>query len=457
MLPGELTWDNPAWDGALQALVRDAAAALGVAGPVTAALHNLLLYRLGGHFAAHADTESGACMFATLVVTLPSVFTGRRLVVRHNGEEETFAGYADRSEVPTAPYWGAYYSDCEHEVTPVTSGHRVVLVYNLTRPPADRDSDGDPANDAEGVLSTPPVRKYGALGSAAHAMAAFASHWRSLLQRPVRSHRTPAALLYLLDHKYTADGVGWGRLKGKDALLAAALRATPATRGGDGDASTAGGSGGGAAFRMYLVAAHVYEELGPGHKPSVWGYEAPPDGGRWEDAGVRLEAGPADLQWRHNGAPNSDGVAADAAATAATAAVDDDDDDDDGALTRELTTILTLRGWLGAPGQANSDSDDDASRPAAADLGPPSWVRGTAAVRALTPEGMEMVPSGNDGDLPTRWYRTYGLVVALAGAPNRADPTYGWYFVRGREEREYGDTAQWSGPGHTAWTTVVRK
>ncbi|KAK1868031.1 hypothetical protein I4F81_010528 [Pyropia yezoensis] len=282
VLPGQLTWDNPAWDGALQALVREAAAALGVPGPVTAALHNLLLYRLGGHFAAHTDTEKGAGMFATLVVTLPSVFTGGRLLVRHNGEEETFAGYADRSEVPTAPYWAAYYSDCEHEVTPVTGGHRVVLVYNLTRPPADRDSDGDPANDAEGVLSTPPVRK-------------------------------------------------------------------------------------------------------------------------------------------------------------------------------ELTTILTLRGWLGAPGQANSDSDDDASRPAAADLGPPSWVRGTAAVRALTPEGMEMVPSGNDGDLPTRWYRTYGLVVALAGAPNRADPTYGWYFVRGREEREYGDTAQWSGPGHTAWTTVVRK
>lgn len=208
-------------------------------------------------------------MFATLVMTLPSVFTGGRLVVRHNGEEETFAGYAERSEVPTAPYWAAYYSDCEHEVTPVTRGQRVVLVYNLSRPPADRGSDGDPANDADGVLPTPPVRGCGLQGSPVHALAAFASHWRSLLRRPGRSPRAPAALLYLLDHKYTADGVGWGLLKGKDALLAAALCVTPATRGGGGDASTAGGSGAAAAFRMYLVAAHVCEELGPGHRSSV--------------------------------------------------------------------------------------------------------------------------------------------------------------------------------------------
>ncbi len=27
--------------------------------------------------------------------------------------------------------WAAFYSDCEHEVHEVTSGHRVTLTYNL--------------------------------------------------------------------------------------------------------------------------------------------------------------------------------------------------------------------------------------------------------------------------------------------------------------------------------------
>lgn len=171
---------------------------------------------------------------------------------------------------------------------------------------------------------------------------------------------------------------------------------------------------------------------------------------------MRLEAEPTDLRWRPNGAPNSAGAAADAAATAA-ASADEDDDNGDGPLTEELTTVLTLRGWLGAPGQANSDSEDDALRPTAADLAPPSWVRGTDAVRALTPEGTEMVPSGNDGDLPIRWFRTYGLVVALAGAPNGEEPRYDWYGVPGRAEEQYGDKAHWWGPDHTSWTTVVRK
>jgi hypothetical protein len=32
---------------------------------------------------------------------------------------------------PTEIKWAAFYSDCEHEVHEVTSGHRVTLTYNL--------------------------------------------------------------------------------------------------------------------------------------------------------------------------------------------------------------------------------------------------------------------------------------------------------------------------------------
>lgn len=36
-----------------------------------------------------------------------------------------------RGAAPAEIKWAAFYSDCEHEVHEVTSGHRVTLTYNL--------------------------------------------------------------------------------------------------------------------------------------------------------------------------------------------------------------------------------------------------------------------------------------------------------------------------------------
>jgi hypothetical protein len=47
--------------------------------------------------------------------------------VRHDGHEVKF----DWGSNPTVAQWAAFYSDCEHEVLPVTSGYRVTLTYNL--------------------------------------------------------------------------------------------------------------------------------------------------------------------------------------------------------------------------------------------------------------------------------------------------------------------------------------
>jgi hypothetical protein len=52
---------------------------------------------------------------------------GGELMVRHNGLEVKF----DWSAHPQAIQWAAFYSDCEHEVLPVTSGYCVTLTYNL--------------------------------------------------------------------------------------------------------------------------------------------------------------------------------------------------------------------------------------------------------------------------------------------------------------------------------------
>ena len=48
--------------------------------------------------------------------------------VTHKGHSKVF----DWSILDSAAIqWAAFYSDCEHEVLPVTSGHRITLTYNL--------------------------------------------------------------------------------------------------------------------------------------------------------------------------------------------------------------------------------------------------------------------------------------------------------------------------------------
>jgi hypothetical protein len=58
-----------------------------------AELHNLLIYERGQFFAPpHQDSEKAQDMLGTLVVILPSRFTGGELVIEHQGEQETVRG-----------------------------------------------------------------------------------------------------------------------------------------------------------------------------------------------------------------------------------------------------------------------------------------------------------------------------------------------------------------------------
>ena len=64
-----------------------ATAGLGVTGPVVADLYKLLVYDPGSFFVNHRDTEKAAGMFATLIIVLPSIYTGGALLVRHRDRE----------------------------------------------------------------------------------------------------------------------------------------------------------------------------------------------------------------------------------------------------------------------------------------------------------------------------------------------------------------------------------
>ncbi|KAF6798806.1 oxidoreductase [Colletotrichum sojae] len=68
-----------------------------------------------------------------LVVCLPMEHKGGEFAVRQDGRSHTF-DWGANSEKPLIQ-WAAFYSDCEHEVFEVKSGHRVTMTYNLYATP----------------------------------------------------------------------------------------------------------------------------------------------------------------------------------------------------------------------------------------------------------------------------------------------------------------------------------
>ncbi len=120
------------WGIFLESLLSEIKPQLGIEDYVISAhLYKMLIYEKGGFFLPHKDTEKEKGMFATLVIGLPCKHTGGELVVSFEGKEELI-NFAEGSSDYKISY-AAFYADCDHEIKPVTSGHRVCLVYNLVQ------------------------------------------------------------------------------------------------------------------------------------------------------------------------------------------------------------------------------------------------------------------------------------------------------------------------------------
>ena len=71
-------------------------------------------------------------MFDSIVTVLPTLHEGGALHLRHGGKEWIYdsATQLAQSDGPNIGFV-ALYSDVEHEVSLVESGHRVTITYNL--------------------------------------------------------------------------------------------------------------------------------------------------------------------------------------------------------------------------------------------------------------------------------------------------------------------------------------
>ncbi len=114
---------------------------------LAADLHSMLVYGPGQFFVPHQDSEKDDEMVGSLVVTLPSSFTGGDLVVHTGTGTERY-----RSSKSALSLVG-FYADCRHEIEPVRSGHRIVLTYNLLGRGAPTTAADVDAATVDGVAS----------------------------------------------------------------------------------------------------------------------------------------------------------------------------------------------------------------------------------------------------------------------------------------------------------------
>lgn len=204
----QLSFGGRNWPASLDAIVASACSGLGVSEPVSAQLYKLLIYDTGSFFVEHRDTEKAPGMFATLVLVLPSLYSGGELLIRHGGREVCVdLAQAD----PADAAFVAFYADCVHEVRPVTSGARLALVYNLVRAPG------------KGTLQAPE--------HAGEVLAAGAELEQWLAALAAGEEAVPDKLVYPLEHAYSVAELGFGTLKNVDAAVAQVLAAAAAQAG----------------------------------------------------------------------------------------------------------------------------------------------------------------------------------------------------------------------------------
>lgn len=201
--PEAISFANKSFQIGIDNLAKKAMVLLRVpTGNVKWSLYKMLLYRTGGHFKPHRDTEKIKGMFATLTVQLPSCFKGGELVVRHQGQEEVYDGGADDGRNEFGSFYTACFADLEHQILPVKEGYRLALVYSLYW-----TGQGDPPSADENNIT--PVT-------------------RALKKHAALFQRGAWVLAFNLGHQYTEsslESLGTSALKGVDRRNVEALTA----------------------------------------------------------------------------------------------------------------------------------------------------------------------------------------------------------------------------------------
>ncbi|KYR00166.1 serine/threonine protein kinase [Tieghemostelium lacteum] len=171
--------------------------ALGMSGEkIKANLSKMLVYDKGCFSLPRSDKEDKT--FGTLVISLPAIHSGGDVVIRHSGREDTVT--LQNSSLGSLRYC-AFYSDCEYEVKEITDGHRLCLVYNLSK----TGKRSLVEQDVGGIVKSQDSIK----------------NAEFLLQTALS---TSDQIVYVLENSYSPNTFQFKKLKGKDQSIAMLLQ-----------------------------------------------------------------------------------------------------------------------------------------------------------------------------------------------------------------------------------------
>lgn len=142
-------------------------------------------------------------MFATIIVVLPSLYSGGQVHVSHGSSRKTFDLSSTSAFTTSFLTW---YTDVVHEVKPIMSGYRLALSYNLI-------------HTSPGIPRPTLPNFHGAVSRIHHIL----HKWSKGAYDASKGHTDIVA--YLLEHQYSQHNLKMGALKGKDAHLVANIRA----------------------------------------------------------------------------------------------------------------------------------------------------------------------------------------------------------------------------------------
>ena len=189
--PSHFSFAHPDWNAGLQQLLLRVGNGMGCADGIACHIYKLLIYEAGGHFVFHRDTEKEPGMFATLVVQLPSRFTGGSLIVKHQTKSLKYDFGCGSGRAPFMAHFAAHFADVEHKVEEVQSGIRVAVVYNIC------------------WVESGPAPSVSAPHTSAFNVASILAQWDLAVH---------SKLFFRLEHYYTKQSIvtGLAALKGND-------------------------------------------------------------------------------------------------------------------------------------------------------------------------------------------------------------------------------------------------